>query len=382
MQLSQGSDKINDFIKQAASLYVVNTVYFVSLMVLCLFVFHVSDLQAGWLENVPVLMAGSFLAVVFLFKLAMHYYTGMQSILSEEQFELIVAVLNVFVTFSLVEALAILPANESTLLLLYSFLPTMLWVLISPLTWNKTHASFAGFYGFLEWTLLLSVLAWSLQTIFVLYQMGSHLALGSNLIVLASPFFLRFIRQRHMAKLSQKMHVEIYTDPLTGISNRKCFYDYYDGLRQQNRDRQFKKDGMMVLFIDIDHFKQYNDYYGHDAGDDCLAYVAQYLAELAEERPGWQVFRYGGEEFLMCAPISESEWLSLPEEPLFSTWVAGEMPLDRLHEPTERGVLTISGGGCFISAENMYKSNAGSVTKLADKRLYQAKETRGLLVLS
>lgn len=85
-------------------------------------------------------------------------------------------------------------------------------------------------------------------------------------------------------------------DPLTGLANRRRFVET---LRSEGR-----KPGATLLYIDVDHFKQYNDSYGHGSGDECLIAVARVLTRYAEMYGG-HAARQGGEEFsLLLAEMS------------------------------------------------------------------------------
>src|SRR5690606_15738652 len=90
-------------------------------------------------------------------------------------------------------------------------------------------------------------------------------------------------------------------DGLTNIANRR----YFDVLleREVNRARRNKLPIAMLLF-DIDNFKQYNDKYGHLAGDDCLKQVAVAAARVLK-RPGDLIARFGGEEFAVLLPETD-----------------------------------------------------------------------------
>jgi two-component system chemotaxis family response regulator WspR len=92
-------------------------------------------------------------------------------------------------------------------------------------------------------------------------------------------------------------------DGLTGIANRRIFDEFLT--REWGRAVRDNKPLSLIL-IDIDHFKKYNDGYGHQGGDDCLRQVAQKLAS-AVRRPGDLVARYGGEEFAVVMPDTDLE---------------------------------------------------------------------------
>ncbi len=91
-------------------------------------------------------------------------------------------------------------------------------------------------------------------------------------------------------------------DSLTGIPNRRCFDENFE----QEWKRTFRNGGNITLIIgDIDFFKQFNDTYGHQSGDNCLTRVAQTL-KACLKRPGDLVARYGGEEFALVLPQTNS----------------------------------------------------------------------------
>lgn len=99
------------------------------------------------------------------------------------------------------------------------------------------------------------------------------------------------------AKVSTAQRLAMY-DGLTQIPNRRHFDSHLQQQwRQMIRDRSL----LSILLCDVDHFKQFNDRYGHVAGDECLKQVAQTLYQ-AVQRAGDMVARYGGEEFAVILP--------------------------------------------------------------------------------
>lgn len=87
-------------------------------------------------------------------------------------------------------------------------------------------------------------------------------------------------------------------DGLTQIANRLCFDNYLEAeWKRHLREQQ----PLALILIDIDYFKPYNDYYGHQGGDDCLIAVARALGRVLQ-RPSDLVARYGGEEFVAVLP--------------------------------------------------------------------------------
>ena len=104
------------------------------------------------------------------------------------------------------------------------------------------------------------------------------------------------ITQRKLAE--EKVAQLAQVDALTNIANRRRFDEYYENQWQRcQRDQQY----LSLVMIDIDHFKQFNDQYGHLAGDECLKQVASLLSHYAQ-RPSDLCARYGGEEFMLVFP--------------------------------------------------------------------------------
>src|SRR5260221_1471003 len=104
-------------------------------------------------------------------------------------------------------------------------------------------------------------------------------------------------RVSHLQRNLEVLRIEVLTDSLTGIGNRKLF-----DLTILNRANEATaKDGeLCLLMLDIDHFKRFNDSYGHRVGDKVLKVVANRLKAAA--RPGDLPVRYGGEEFALILP--------------------------------------------------------------------------------
>lgn len=155
------------------------------------------------------------------------------------------------------------------------------------------------------------------------------------------------------------------TDPLTGLPNRRQFDACAELAWYQARERSHS---LALLMIDIDHFKHYNDHYGHPAGDDCLVRVARVLAEHMRE-DGYVAGRWGGEEFVV---------LLSPADPALAVVVAqrlldavAQLDIAHDHRPDGRQGVTLSIGGA-LSCEPGVASLATLIAR-SDERLYRAK---------
>jgi diguanylate cyclase (GGDEF)-like protein len=156
-------------------------------------------------------------------------------------------------------------------------------------------------------------------------------------------------RNRELERLS-------VTDLLTGLHNRRYLLDAFDKevRRADRHERSF-----CVLMIDVDRFKQYNDTYGHLAGDEVLRKMGVVLKEATRDLD--VTARYGGEEFICL----------LPECDLANAVIAGERIRNRLAKETfEGGTVTISVG---VAEFPTHGENPAAVIAEADAALYEAK---------
>jgi diguanylate cyclase len=155
------------------------------------------------------------------------------------------------------------------------------------------------------------------------------------------------------------------TDPLTGLENRRAIdhrlREYWD---------QWQKHGksFTAILIDVDFFKRYNDFYGHQEGDRCLVLVANALRETIKKFNG-SIGRYGGEEFIVLAPMETSEMLGDLAEALRLS----VQDLSQLHEHRRDGmpVVTVSVGAALTTVRTGLKLE--KIIHEADRALYSAK---------
>ena len=154
-------------------------------------------------------------------------------------------------------------------------------------------------------------------------------------------------------------------DGLTGIQNRRMFDQHI-----QRTWNQGVRDGqrVAVLLIDIDCFKDYNDRYGHQAGDECLRAVAVSLSQCAR-RPLDFIARYGGEEFAVVLYEASREYVS----EVLTRIQRSIAELNIAHEASPvASRLTVSIGAAFV-LPGVNRTHEGLV-QLADEALYGAKE--------
>lgn len=111
------------------------------------------------------------------------------------------------------------------------------------------------------------------------------------------------LQTEQLQKVNEQLLLLAALDGLTQIANRRRFDQYFD---QQWKQLSRSGSYLTLLFCDIDHFKLYNDTYGHLAGDECLKLVAKALANSVE-REGDLVARYGGEEFVVILSCTNGD---------------------------------------------------------------------------
>jgi diguanylate cyclase (GGDEF)-like protein len=178
------------------------------------------------------------------------------------------------------------------------------------------------------------------------------------------------LRAKHMA---DELRRTATTDGLTGVANRRQFDLALES--EWSRARRCSEP-FSLLMVDVDHFKLYNDLYGHPQGDSCLCHVTHALLSVCK-RPADLVARYGGEEFVIL----------LPQTPRQGAQHIAQLVLDAVaangifHEKTQSThFVTVSVGiGCFDDASAPWAAEssglcAGDLVDAADSALYSAKQ--------
>jgi diguanylate cyclase (GGDEF)-like protein len=168
---------------------------------------------------------------------------------------------------------------------------------------------------------------------------------------------------------NQKMqeHIERLAsiDYLTQTMNRRVLDESYERFY---KDAKRNQTPISLLMIDLDNFKDYNDYYGHQKGDEALKIVAKVLKNTIK-RPLDTVGRYGGEEFMIILPETDEDGAKLVASKILSNIKKEKVK----HAPSiNREVLTLSIG--IASAVPTKEINKEDLIECADKKLYEAKD--------
>ncbi|AIE74247.1 MULTISPECIES: high salinity-induced biofilm formation responseregulaton Rre2 [unclassified Synechocystis] len=163
---------------------------------------------------------------------------------------------------------------------------------------------------------------------------------------------------------NQQLQLLANIDGLTHIANRRRFDEY---LAQEWQRHYREQKPLTLLLVDIDYFKAYNDFYGHQQGDDCLQKVAQTLVSIAQ-RVTDLVARYGGEEFVVILPNTNQEDAMAIAQKMLQAIAGLEIP----HQgSTISEYITIS-----IGISTLVPTAGDTVERIiseADQALYRAK---------
>ena len=168
---------------------------------------------------------------------------------------------------------------------------------------------------------------------------------------------------KHQSDLLRKM---VFIDGLTGVFNRRCFDEQ---LATEWRRATRNASSLGLLMLDIDHFKRYNDRYGHQQGDDTLRQVASAI-KACLLRPGDLVARYGGEEFACIVPATDFEGALGVSERIEQTVRSLQIP----HADSDTAaVVTLSIG--LALGQPRRDADPAALLALADAQLYHAKHS-------
>lgn len=168
---------------------------------------------------------------------------------------------------------------------------------------------------------------------------------------------------QQLEKVNSELNRMVRHDPLTGLLNRRVFDETFDTeWKRAQRNGTY----LGLILVDIDHFKQFNDCGGHDAGDGCLRTVSNILSGQTR-RSGDVLTRYGGEELAIIMPGSDIADVASFAEKLREAVFSTRIP----HSAPECDYVTVSLGAASLMPRNGL--SADDLFKRADNALYAAK---------
>lgn len=187
---------------------------------------------------------------------------------------------------------------------------------------------------------------------------------------ITKPFVLPIVRARVRNFIAAKQNLDMleslaFVDGLTRLANRRRF----DDAIEVEWKRALRSGApLSVVFADIDHFKKYNDHFGHGKGDECLARVARAFSG-SFTRAGDVAARYGGEEFVAILPETDTAGAAEVVERFRAAVLALSLPAA---PAASAPVVTVSVG--YASARLSPGNTMASLLEAADQALYRAKE--------
>jgi diguanylate cyclase (GGDEF)-like protein len=169
--------------------------------------------------------------------------------------------------------------------------------------------------------------------------------------------------QEKLLEVNRSLELLALEDALTGLANRRQFDLFM--VAEMGRAKR-SQTGLALLMIDVDHFKLFNDHYGHLAGDECLRHISVIIKDNIK-RPGDLAARYGGEEFAVVLPGTDYVGAFLVAEKIRRAVQGAEMK----HSESAVGVVTVSLGVCAYDPAS--QAVVDDLIGAADKALYVAK---------
>jgi diguanylate cyclase (GGDEF)-like protein len=251
-----------------------------------------------------------------------------------------------------------------------------LWLALRPYQWSvASYALWLGYGLALLASIFLGVRNKALTVLPVVIVAGLLLSLRFHL-PFESTLMLLAIGLSLLTYLLQQSWQLVYLDELTGLPGRRALNETMQGLGRK----------YTIAMMDVDHFKKFNDTYGHDIGDQVLKMVA---ARISEVTGGGKPFRYGGEEFSVVFSGKDAHQTLAHLEAVRTSIQNYKMTIRRDDRPedhkegkkqrknsdegqTEQVSVTISIG---VAERNSGDKDPNVVLKLADKALYRAKES-------
>lgn len=206
-----------------------------------------------------------------------------------------------------------------------------------------------------------------LALIAYLYKFGEPaagktlLAITDAMICMSTVWVISHLYEQHRERIANILRQQASTDALTGLDNRR---DQHGAFRQLAATVDRKQPMLALLILDIDHFKQVNDQWGHDAGDAVLVHVARLMRGTLRQTD--RVFRTGGEEFCLYLTVDSRDGAIKAAESL------RQLIAD---QPCQYGDTAIPlSASIGISVYPTDGNDHDMLIQLADQRMYQAKK--------
>lgn len=189
--------------------------------------------------------------------------------------------------------------------------------------------------------------------------------LGDGFAVTVRDITARKQIELELQTANHELQILAHLDGLTKIANRRCFDRF---LEKEWRQLSHAQQPLSLLLLDVDYFKLYNDFYGHQQGDDCLVRIAQTLKEIIS-RPADLVARYGGEEFVIVLHETNQESAVTVAQTIFHAIESLAIP----HQTSlVHSHVTASIGIASLTPILIYTPER--LIKQADEALYLAKQ--------
>lgn len=184
-------------------------------------------------------------------------------------------------------------------------------------------------------------------------------------VAVSGALLAKLIRQAsHVEYVNRRLEDLLHIDVLTEIRNRRSFAS---SLEMEWPRSHREQTPLSLLLVDIDFFKQYNDCYGHPAGDACLRLVAKIIAAQVK-RPADVVARFGGEEFAILLPTTKDQGALHIARRIVSSVSSSKI----IHERVPLGHVTVSIGVHTHYPSRLHEEPQGLIDA-ADEALYRAK---------
>ncbi len=189
----------------------------------------------------------------------------------------------------------------------------------------------------------------------------------SGCLVMARLDVSELVQKTEALKRSNELLEQLsVTDALTGLANRRQFDRHLHAEWQRSMRNELP---LSLLLIDVDHFKRYNDHYGHVAGDACLRQLAGILYDCAQ-RSGELVARYGGEEFAVLLPGADSAAAMVVAQRCMDELAAARIA--HANSPVSDCLTCSIGVATVVARQELVPE---SLVRSADEALYQVKSS-------